>query len=63
MLSNMYALLSSDGQAVMNSEAREIQLRCVEFVASRGCVEHWPDLRALNGNDGSKYDLFWAEGD
>jgi hypothetical protein len=63
MLRNMHALLSSDGQAPHSSAESDIQLRCVEFVASRGCVEHWPDLRALNGNDGSKYELFWAEGD
>ena len=63
MLSNMYATLSNDGQAVINSATREMQLRCVEFIASNGAVELWPDLRALNGNDGAKYDLFWAAGD
>lgn len=63
MLANMYSVLSSDGQAVMNSAARDMQLRIVEFIASNGKVELWPDLRALNGNDGSKYDLFWEAGD
>lgn len=63
MLSNIYDLLSSDGQAVSNSATKEMQMRIVEFVASCGQVELWPDLRALNGNDGSKYDLFWAEVD
>jgi hypothetical protein len=63
MLANMYETLSSDGQAVHSSADRDMQLRMVEFIASNGNVELWPDLRALNGNDGSKYDLFWAEGD
>eukprot|EP00966_Prymnesium_polylepis_P029930 695403-Prymnesium_polylepis.1 len=63
MLGYFYDLLSSDGQAANSSEARDMQLRIVEFIANNGNVELWPDLRALNGDDGSKYDLFWAEGD
>lgn len=63
MLSNMYDLLASDGHAVMNSAARDMQLHIVEFMVNFGHVELWPDLRALNGNDGSKYDIFWADGD
>ena len=63
ILSHMYALLTSDGSAPGNSETREREKRVVEFVASSGNVELWPDMRALNGNDGSKYDLFWEEGD
>ena len=63
MLGSMYALLTSDGSAPLNSASCEREKRIVEFVASRGNVELWPDLRALNGNDGSKYDLFWEEGD
>ena len=63
MLANMYALLSSDGQAVNSSEAKAMEMKIVEFIANNGDVELWPDLRALNGNDGSKYDLFWEEGD
>ena len=62
MVGHIYDLLSSDGQAVHSSAERDMQLRIVEFIASHGNVELWPDLRALNGNDGSKYDLFWAEG-
>jgi hypothetical protein len=63
MLGNMYDLLTSDTQATQNTAQKAIQMRCVEFVASCGDVELWPDLRALNGNDGSKYDLFWEAGD
>lgn len=63
MLGHMYALLTSDGSAPVNSWTCEAEKRVVEFVASRGDVELWPDLRALNGNDGTKYNLFWDEGD
>eukprot|EP00966_Prymnesium_polylepis_P320357 7376731-Prymnesium_polylepis.1 len=63
MLYNMRALLTSDGSAPHDSGTAECELRVVEFIASRGNVELWPDMRALNGNDGSKYDLFWDEGD
>ena len=59
----MYELLTSDGSAPHDSLTREREQRIVEFVASRGNVELWPDLRALNGNDGTKFDLFWEEGD
>ena len=27
--------------------------------ANMGDVELWPDLRALNGNNGTTYDIFW----
>eukprot|EP00966_Prymnesium_polylepis_P244639 5658463-Prymnesium_polylepis.1 len=63
MLGHMYELLTSDGSAPHDSRTCELEKRIVEFVASRGNVELWPELRALNGNDGTKYDLFWQEGD
>jgi hypothetical protein len=63
LLDSMYTLLTSDTQAPIDAKRRAIEMRCLEFVASCGDVELWPDLRALNGNDGSKYDDFWEEGD
>lgn len=64
VLRSMYSLLTSDGSAAHNS-VREVELdrRTMEFLASGGDIELWPDLRALNTGEREKYNLFWEAGD
>jgi len=62
LLRSMYALLTSDGSAPMNSQAKAVDEAVLKFLAAGGDVELFPDLRALNSGERGKYDLFWAAG-
>ena len=61
ILRHLYSILTSDGSAPHDDRQRKMDERCAEFFASGGDLELWPDLRALNGNDGDKFNEFWAE--
>lgn len=61
ILRKMYEKLTSDGSAPQNSATRAVDERVAEFIGAHGDLGFWPDMRALNsGNEGKKYDAFWA---
>jgi len=59
----MYRELTADEAVHGDSETVALEERVVEFCHSQGDLALFPELTALNGNEGKKYDAFWAAAD
>ena len=59
ILRRMYRELTADEAVHGDSETAALEERVVEFCNSQGDLALFPELTALNGNKGDKYDAFW----
>jgi hypothetical protein len=60
VLRDMYKLLTSDGSAPKSNHELAVDQRTLEFLAAKGDIELWPELRVLNSGERDKFNVFWA---